>query len=157
MQNLFDTPRSQIVQMTTDQSRMFMGMTMAELDPKNAAQTNMTIDEVIAHAEEQGLMNVFTLAVLAQRLKAGTANVRYSFYTVVFLASLCKTPGESVLWAWSLYRKSIEANEAITMGRLAHYFPMGFPNEQAIEEAWDAQKGAAQIGGNKLDTDEAWA
>ena len=147
--------------MTESQSKLFINLMFAEKAPENAHLTSMTVDELLAFAKQEGAMDVFVFAIFAQRLKAAQVeNVRYSYFTVLFLASLCTTPGAAVLWAWSLFRATVKggAEKAITVYRLADSFPMGFPTDEAIHEAWDAQKGEPGSGiDNRLDRSEAWA
>lgn len=159
LKNLFDTSRAQVGPMTESQSKLFVSLMFAEKAPENAALNSMTVDELLAFAKQEGAMDVFVFAVFAQRLKAAKIeNVRYSYFTVLFLASLCTTPGEAVLWAWSLFRATAKADKAIKVYDLADSFPMGFPTEEAIHEAWDAQKGEPGSGiDNRLDREEAWA
>lgn len=160
LKNLFDMS-DRVAPMTEEQTKLFLGLMMAERAPENAHLNSMTVDELLAFAKDEGTMDVFVFAVLAQRLKAAKMDrVRYSYFTVLFLASLCTNPGTAVLWAWSLYRATVRADPdtAITINRLASYFPMGFPVEDAVHEAWDAQKGGPGSGiDNRLDTEEAWA
>ncbi len=59
-----------------------------------------------------------------------------------FIASMLTTPGESVLWAFTLAVDYWQHGEVIDLKRMCSaIFPMGVPSEDGISEAWTAQKG----------------
>jgi hypothetical protein len=71
--------------------------------------------------------------------------------TTVFLSALCKgRPGTMVMWVHALRSWQVRNdNVMITLHVLGmQLFPNGFPTENALEAAWDAQK---EDGGNMLD------
>jgi len=58
------------------------------------------------------------------------------------------SPGNCVMWAYTLHSKSIK-----NMTDLTYAFPDGFPTMRGYHDMWDSQK---EGGLNKLDQAETW-
>jgi len=130
--------------LTEEQAKLFMTLTLLEREDP---------DKVPLTAELP-----FTFKVLDSRLKHhGKDNV--SFHCKLFLASLCNSPGKSVMWAYTLaHILELEGGAKVTMGVLSKYFPWGFPSEEAQMACWDDQKGHAHDikADNLMDMAEWW-
>lgn len=121
------------VPMTKEQSDTFIRCVMGD-HPEEEADFRAKM-----HSK---LMDNFGYAVLYKRLEvvAGIAN-KVSTFVTLFLTTLCKSPGDAVMWAYTLdYIYVLENGQNIDMNVLTSYFPMGFPTEDARHKAWDEQK-----------------
>ena len=95
--------------------------------------------------------------IMAARIKASGAEV--SRWVIAFLATMCDSPGDCVLWAHACKCMFGKDKEKLTMSLLADHFPLGFPNKEEARTCWDSQKGynlGLEKVDNYLDTKEAW-
>lgn len=84
----------------------------------------------------------FLTRILIKRLViTGNEEKIADMSTILFISSLCKTPGDAVLWAWTLWQLYLKLNTTVTLKIVYEEFPMGFPTEEAGHEIWDNQKG----------------
>lgn len=75
--------------------------------------------------------------------------LRATDHACAFIASLCSSPGELVMYCYALKHWQTLNSKDITIATIADIFPMGFPMNDALEDLWDQQK----IGGaNMLDS-----
>jgi len=81
---------------------------------------------------------------------------QYDKALLVFVLTLCESPGLVVLWCYTLHLMAAELGRAATINDFCtQFFPMGVPTEKALEAAWDAQKGTECD--NRLDScDWSW-
>jgi hypothetical protein len=83
--------------------------------------------------------------ILWHRLIAYAPNqklvAKLTLSAALVVASQCRKPGTSVLWAFTLNRMFQNQNQPVTLADLALAFPIGFPTEEAESEVWEAQKG----------------
>lgn len=75
---------------------------------------------------------------------------------VAFCGCLCESPGDSVMWAYTLHLLSKKYTR-VTISVLAEEFPEGFPTKEARELVWESQKRPGQRPDNWLDYAETWA
>lgn len=57
-----------------------------------------------------------------------------------FIVSMCKSPGEVVMWAVVLRRMQVTHGGPVTIDKLCSVFPFGFPSRQDMGNLWDQQK-----------------
>jgi hypothetical protein len=124
---------------------------------------------------------VFLRCCLASNKRAPLENVDFPGFRIIksripeevnadidpWLVLLCTnftgTPGEAVLWAYTLtemsYRKKADRKKAetgngrLTVSDFADFFPWGVPPEESLRACWEAQKDG---GANKMDREENW-
>lgn len=121
-------------------SQMFMAMTLNFADETNVNATGLRAD----------LEKQFTYKVLEARLKAFDLDV--AFNVKAFLAISFPSPGKLVLFVHSIFHSQRRVpGQQYTMTDFSYDFAMGFPDEQVMEFAWDAQK--IKQGDNGIDLD----
>ena len=60
---------------------------------------------------------------------------------LVFASMLCDSPGELFIWAFNLHLLWIEAEDTLDIQVISEKFQRGVPDEDAMQEIWDSQKG----------------
>lgn len=126
IQSFLDVPANERVAMDETTSKLFIECTFSELE-KN---TEFTEDFASKHP---------IFEILFRRLKS--ANVTVTIPVAIFVSHLSGgSPGEIVLWAWTLTKLSRQ--NKCNMESLAYAFPMGFPTEEGSSKIWRAQKGS---------------
>lgn len=94
-------------------------------------------DGMEAEIEEKSL----AYKILNQRLKVvGGSDQEITFAVKCFVTLMCDNPGKAVMWAFTLHYIRVVEKAKVDMSVLAEWFPMGFPTDQSMHEAWDAQK-----------------
>jgi len=97
----------------------------------------------------------FCFQVMSKRLQASGQKVQLP--TMLFLASLCQTPGDAVMWAYTLCDIAERLNvEFVGLHELTQMFPDGFPTDTARLACWDAQKDSNAPIGNAMDDMTSW-
>ena len=129
--------KSPVQEMSKQLAAMFIQISMGI--PKDAP-----LDDIIARSEGD-----FGVGVLAGRVKAIDLDITGQAFALVRI--LCDSPGSLVMWAFALRSWQLRhGNRQVTMDTISmDLFPMGFPTERALSEAWDAQK--TEEGFNLLD------
>lgn len=61
-------------------------------------------------------------------------------WTIVWCASISSTPGDCVLWAYTLWCMWRKAGKRITLTEYASAFPVGIPTDNEKLRIWDSQK-----------------
>jgi len=77
---------------------------------------------------------------------------------ILFLAILCKSPGNCVLYLW--YLQMISRDEKImhfTVEKICEVFPVGFLSESSLREIWNSQKVSWRGSDNMVDHQQAGA
>lgn len=95
----------------------------------------------------------FQYRVVSKR--ADYAGLLATTAVLAFLSALCKSPGSLVMYVYALrYHQLIKGcgDEVLDMYRLAGIFPVGFPTEESLHKAWEAQKTKNAFLGNMLDS-----
>lgn len=145
--NLLALKGQQVRPMTHDEAQIFMLMSMAEkFDP---------LLQNFGDGAKEALEGSFQFKVLVARLKSLGAEVgtQVSRPLVTFLACNVTSPGVLVMWAHALTRLHQTLNgKMVTMTNFAEAFPLGLPTDDALNAAWDAQKGIGGAYDNFLDT-----
>lgn len=132
--------------MTEEQSRDFVMCFLEENQDKKMSEEAMS-----------KLENDFSYKLMSKRLKM--AKVPVSIWALLFLTTLCNSPGKLVMYAYVcciIFKKN---GRGVTIQDLAEEFPVGFPTEDATRECWDSQKGlehGIKNVDNLLDTREPW-
>lgn len=100
----------------------------------------------------------FALAILLKRIEVHAPELPLREGVVMWLGSLCDSPGKAVMWAFYLVKRTRALGHAITMHDLAEDFPYGFPADDAMATLWDDQKGYKHglRNDNLLDTAAPW-
>jgi len=140
--SLFD--QSRVRPLTKEESAMLVGTLIAE---------KMTPIPVPPFETDPNCPMGFRL----MKARVDQTGVPYSEWMVLFLASLCDTPGKCVMWAHSLVTKTREHGKAITVLDFGELSPEGVPTEEAYLHFWQTQKQAGAPLSNYLDTVEAWS
>ena len=153
MKSLLDVADKDIVPMSKEDAMLFVNITFTEV------LTNLPIFKA-RDWEEQPLMEKapFLLKILLNRAGIFAHEMEMNIMVPTFLSSISKTPGEAVMWAYTLYKLWLEIGVPITMVELTNKFPQGFPSESAMEEIWNSQKGRSNgiDVDNMLDYEKYW-
>jgi hypothetical protein len=132
--------------MTEEQSRMFMTCVMADITGPDEEK-----DAKVREAFEDHL----GAQVFLRRLEVTGTEV--SVPLTLFLLSMCKTPGDAVMWAYTVHAIAVTHGlDKVSTNELAEAFPMGFPTEESIEQAWGSQKKEGEPAGNMVDNWDNW-
>lgn len=147
-------------QMTRQETEVLLKMTLGAENRKEVAA-----GEPLPEPLRRLLMEHPWTNIMLNRLQAGLGVDDFAKVVdpevVLVLMSLLEseTPGTAVMWAFTvalLYAEK-EADSPLSMDDLFFGpFGMGFPAEDAYEDAWDAQKRPGLPNGNLLDTDALW-
>ena len=118
------------IPMTKEQSEMFIKCFFADQTAKTKGETfNLSI------AEQCGALG----QILFYRLDV--AKVPVSVGLAIFLMQMSNgSPGELVMWAYTMNRIYDKQRKLLTMDVLSEHFPWGFPHEKERHRLWDAQK-----------------
>jgi len=138
LNSFLDTPHAQQQPLDPDLMQVFIVASMSSMSDKDP----QSVDYVNPAAGDRALEPItqsMGFQILLSRLKP--YGVKVSLWTVLFLAAACKTPGDAVLWAYTLtHMAKRNPGAIITIGKWTDAFPMGLPNEEAKRAVWDAQK-----------------
>lgn len=107
--------------MTDKESRIFIAIAMSSLE-----------------AREEMAEQSQAFQMLSKRLEYHEVEVDLGL--IILISALCKSPGELVMWAYTLFLMQ-EGKSCVTLDDfMMGPFAMGVPTESAYEQAWDAQK-----------------
>ena len=132
-----------IVPLSETTSRVFLTLTMLEAKGDTAA-----IQDIAGK-----LQSFPQFMILDKRLQAYSRYAdRIPVQTRILCAFLCKSPGEAVMWAWTLHRMAADLEQAeqedklglpyglVNIHRWVQAFPMGAPDDDGYAGVWDQQK-----------------
>lgn len=132
IKSLLDVPEEKRVPMTQKDTEIFAKCFLMELNMKDQ-KADMEFKE-----EEANQFGRLALVLFKRLHYAGT---KVSAATALFVTHYSQgSPGNAVLWAWTLHQMWLKQNRIVNLQDLAESFPFGFPTEEAIGEIWDAQK-----------------
>lgn len=139
--------------MTKEESLLLVTLTMSEL-------TNPGIHDI--EDQMQALRAFPMFKILDDRLRRNGAEADMSLKAMVI--DLSRSPGEIVMWAYTLHRMQEELRRRPTLEDFSTtYFPIGVPTELAYSRMWDSQKlnkfgiDRPSVGSdNFIDYQEAW-
>ena len=94
--------------------------------------------------------------IFVGRLAEFAPNVKISEALAVLIVSLCKSPGECVMWAYTLFRMSQKRDRFITIQEWTEDFPDGIPTDDEMRRIWKLQKSSVPGQDNLLDRKETW-
>lgn len=153
---------SPIVPLDTEEARLLMVMSScyAYLDWPT---TRFTVPYLMQQAKDSGHLPMLVMLkrvdVLLRDKFPDDPNRAFRLAdapTFMYVAGLraFQTPGIAVMWAYTLLLWAAERGKPLTLHNFVEdYYPMGVPNKEAYDKAWDAQK----IGGcNRLDDGALW-
>lgn len=92
--------------------------------------------------------------ILRSRLEAVESPVELA--PSMLVASICRSPGEAVMWAFTLNKIACETGKPVDLAALVQRFPHGLPSEKAYSDTWDAQKEPGAPLGNAIDRMDEW-
>jgi hypothetical protein len=117
--------------MDDDTGKLFISATFQEL----AGPSSENLKDLEQECRKDFGYNVFLD-------RAESLDLKITTYAGIFIASLCQSPGEAVMWAHGLRAQQIKKNlPEIDMGVLSEIFPFGFPTREGLNSVWDNQKG----------------
>ena len=148
--SLFRTPENMTAPMDETQTRIMIGMLMKR---DNSGKTLDGIQEELTPLGELP----FALKVLLGRLQSHGPQQEYNVSVVLFLACICTSPGEAVMWARSLAYETYKKGSVYTLDDICmNALPMGMPTQERISQVWDAQKNFRHAQDNWFDTVESF-
>lgn len=80
--------------------------------------------------------------ILARLVEAGFGLALVDLKVILWCSSLCKAPGEAVMWAFTI-AKRMKGGAYTLDDWIMKDFPMGVPTEESLGLIWDQQKGSA--------------
>lgn len=92
------------------------------------------------------IAETFQYKVLEKRAKYVGLNINP--HATAFIASICRSPGELVMYCYALKHWQMIHKELISIATISSIFPTGFPDSSDLEDLWDQQKVGV---GNLLD------
>lgn len=132
--------------LTDNESEMYMRCVMMDMEGVEFGQNPEWDKEVQASPQYQ---------IISSRL--GIAGSKASIPVILFLSTLCNSPGKCVVWAYTLQMmRAIRGIEGpVKMEDLSYTFPMGFPVESEYSAAWSEQNSMSE-NGNFVDKYDNW-
>ncbi len=126
--------------------------------PETMLLLKLLTDPVDPARVAESIAMLFSCRLIESRLKAVTAPqpLQIDPRVVLFLGMPCTTPCEAALYAHTIKELAVRNKGALSLEDMAYKFPNGFPDRAEMQQAWDAQKQGTHMGGNYLDTPEAW-
>lgn len=140
--------------LTPDETKVFIGLAIAGL---SSDESGLDAPQPLSYFDDKLDGMPFPLRVLLIKLEHTGLN--YSPAAILFLGLISGTPGEAVMWAYTLFRASRDGNPLTLVGLTGEPdspFAMGVPTEKALHAAWDAQKEPGAPLGNALDRADTW-
>ena len=127
-----------VVPMANDESQFLMVMLMHK-------------EELVAQMKAD-LAHEFMYTVLVKRLEFFNVKVEDAVVCALLALTRMSTPGRAALYVHTLTYLSKD-KEQYTLDDLCSDFPMGFPSDEALDDAWVAQKSQ---GANLVDMRESY-
>lgn len=138
--SLFD--QSKVRPMTKDEASVFVQIVMGERISKTPPEAPPDVSIPVG------------LQILRQRCKI--AGIEVSEWTLLWLTTLCDSPGKCVMWAHSLVVATRKLGKVVTIAEWAELSPNGVPTDGAYSDFWRTQKQDGAPLNNYLDAAEAW-
>lgn len=107
---------------------------------------------------DTGLESSMGYKIFDKRLEV--AGIEVTLPLAMFLVSLCDSPGNVVMWAYTVnvIRVARNIEGPVTVSDFAEAFPMGIPTDEGLQKAWEEQKvNDGSMTGNLVDNFENWA
>jgi len=133
--------------MTEEESRMFMSITMMDMQGIPPEAEKLTKEAPIC-------------LIIDSRLEM--AGVRTTVAVLLWMDIVCDgNPGNAVMWAYTLcHIAEKRGHNTVTWDDLIMSFPNGFPVERTLRQCWEAQKQRPDskkgIPDNKMDMRASW-
>ena len=125
--------------MNEEMSKLFLQLSFTEM----SVQSGKAKPDVVTGMDEH-LKDSPGYQILKTRLEAFKKNfsptLDIGILPQVFCALMCDRPGTVVMWAYTLNEIFVKSGQPVTMAALANAFPWGFPTEDEMHKAWEAQK-----------------
>jgi hypothetical protein len=138
----------------------------AKQRPLTSQEMELLLVLVIANQEELTKMekevgNSLAGKILSTRMPVSLFKERIEDRLKIWIAAVCRTPGEAVMWAYTLCVMAKELSPAqVTFADWCEkYFPAGLPDQESMRKIWDYQKGFTHgMKGvdNLIDNPELW-
>ncbi|PZU95550.1 MAG: hypothetical protein DI527_00650 [Chelatococcus sp.] len=150
LRTTLDIPAPKRRPMTRDESEAFVRVALWDKQVES-----VPIEQLAATFGETA---PFAVAVMLGRLSIFAPGMQVREPTLLFLVTICDTPGNVTMWAFYLVRRTRQLGRAVSVVDLAKDFPFGFPTSEAMRELWDEQKGepGSRVD-NRLDDPSEWA
>jgi hypothetical protein len=125
---------------------LWIGQFLTGIIPMDATLTEIFMKCCMVEQEAdvipKEIQDTFLFQVAEKRLRF--MQMQPTMSSLAFLAFLCRSPGEVVMYITVLRRKLGPVK--LNMGNIAEVFPTGFLSPAQLSRAWDAQK----LGGSNL-------
>lgn len=152
LRSTLDIPADKRRPMTSDESETFVNVYFMDREAKAEP-----IEQLAEKMQQAGSMP-FGVELMMKRLAVFAPSLAVREPVLLFLVSISDSPGQVVMWAFYLVRRTRQLGRAISIDDIAQDFPLGFPTTDAMSELWDEQKGApATRIDNRLDQIEEWS
>lgn len=150
LKSFLDVPQNRTAPMNQEKTEMYVKLVMLDQSGYRSF-----VEHFQQHPNDLESIG-FLANVLFERLKSHKVEV--SLPVGLFVTLNSTTPGEIVLWAYTLHCLQKKNGRPVGMAELSEAFPVGFPVEDAVHDIWDNQKGFVhnvQVD-NMLDHAEYW-
>lgn len=112
--------------LTSEEIQIIMNLTFASFD--DLQEMRQQIEKAQAPS----------YAILSGRLEYHKIEV--DLRLVIFISCMCSTPGECVMWAYTLKCIRDRDGEVTFDNFMTHHFGSGLPSDETISAVWNAQK-----------------
>lgn len=157
LKNLTNVPDSERRPMTPAESDLMIVLTISGQDISEQVPA-ADLEASLLKLFKPAMTSSFCFQVMLKRLQL--TDKLYDPRVVAMTAFIADRPGFAVLWAYTLFQRTLELGRPYNFDDLVHDFPMGFPTNDGAAKIWDAQKAFLQEpplkGDNLLDQAEAW-
>jgi hypothetical protein len=152
--SFLDLKQNELQELSDEQAKTIIALSIGQEDLKQP----LPADKLEDCLTKAGTIQMpFGMTVLVKRLQQTDAE--YSPDAVLFVTTLCRTPGDAVMWAYTLFQQAKKSGKnSVTLHDLCMGpFGYGFPTDAGKERIWDAQKDKDSPLGNLLDNSKTWA
>lgn len=152
IKTLFELKDDDVRPMTTDESKYFIMLVLAE---NKGGSAPFNADELYKLGEEQKWP--FGIMVLTSRLRAANNDkLTYTSDVIMLCGLFMKSPSDAIMWAYALAQKAIKTGETVNIASFTDSLPWGVPTDDAKHRLWDEQKRYRGAADNWLDTAEPY-
>jgi len=107
------------------------------------------VKEAQTHVVPEGIRSNFSIQIIQKRL--ASLGMVATPWMVVFIASLCRSPADAVMWTFFLKGHSVaKKSNVLSMQDIGELFPKGLPTRAGMGWMWDLQKLGPTTGPDNL-------
>lgn len=127
----------------------YKGLADCKTEPMDTVRSRVFLQLCLTDSSDLKRMfkdfgQMMSLQIIQSRLEyAGWSNGEIDVKPIFFAAVISLTPGEAVMWAYTLCLLAKQNGNRFTWNDFCKAFASGLPTPDAMEAAWDAQKGSA--------------